>query len=202
MELSLIPAVERVCIGMILIGSLRQLQVKKHYTVCITYQTITEERSMDQEPDDDKNLSSGEETCFTREVTEVTRFFIRRKDVKHSSQVLYIFFNIGKKLKLRTSDFLFNDNLKRLHFENTSASMNNWKIDILWMLNYQINLHNLTPLWSGWNSKLIEPMQYTQKVWYLPQINKFQTNHSTLAETLRRSLQIAQEAKKKKIVLL
>ena len=79
--------------------------------------------------------------------------------------------------------------------------MNNWKIDILWMLNYVVNLHGLTPLWPGWNSKLTEPMQYTQKVWYLPQINQSPTNHSVVAETLRRSLQIAQEAKKNSIVV-
>ena len=41
-------------------------------------------------------------------------------------------------------------------------------------------------------------MQYTQKVWYLPDgINQSPTNHSIAAETLRRFLQIAQEAKQK-----
>ena len=34
-------------------------------TVDITYQTITEEEPTDQEPGDDENLSSEEETCFT-----------------------------------------------------------------------------------------------------------------------------------------
>ena len=36
-----------------------------HDTVGITYQTITEEEPTDQEPGDDENLSSEEETCFT-----------------------------------------------------------------------------------------------------------------------------------------
>ena len=107
-----------------------------------------------------------------------------------------------KKLKLRTSDFLSNDHPKKLKLENTSVSMNNWKINILWMLNYVVNLHSLTPLWPGWNSKLTEPMQYTQKVWYLPQINQSPTNHSVVAETLRRSLQTAQKAKKNSIGIL
>ena len=44
-------------------------------------------------------------------------------------------------------------------------------------------------------------MQYTQKVWYLPQINQSPTNHSVIAETLRRSLLIAEEAKKNSIVV-
>ena len=112
------------------------------------------------------------------------RLFILRKDGAYQSRSLNII-PYRKKLKLRTSDFLSNDNPKRLKFENTSASMNNWKIDILWMLvnlfsrfskYYVVNLHNLTPLWPGWNSKLIESMQYTQKVWYLHQINQSPTN--------------------------
>ena len=41
-----------------------------HDKVGITYQTITEEESIDQEPDDNENPSSKEKTCFTREVTK------------------------------------------------------------------------------------------------------------------------------------
>ena len=60
-----------------------------HDTVDITCQTITEEESMDQEPDNDENLSSEEETCFTREVIEETQetFYSRdsSKEEKTSS---------------------------------------------------------------------------------------------------------------------
>ena len=66
---------------------------------------------------------------------------------------------IKKKLKPRIANFLFNDNSERLKFEKTSAFMNDWKIDMLWMLNYLVNFHSLAPLWSGWNFKLIETMQ-------------------------------------------
>ena len=72
---------------------------------------------------------------------------------------------------------------------------------MLWMLNYVVDLHSLTPLCSSQNSKLTEPMQYTQKVQYLPQTNQSPTNHSVVAETLCRSLQIAQEARKNSIVV-
>ena len=41
-----------------------------HDTVGITYQTITEEESIDQETDDDENFPSDEKTCFTTEVTK------------------------------------------------------------------------------------------------------------------------------------
>ena len=72
--------------------------------------------------------------------------------------------------------------------------MNDWKIDILWVLNYFVNLHTLTPFSPGWNCTLIGPRQYTQKVWDLPQTNQSPTNHSILAETMCISLQIVQEA--------
>ena len=68
------------------------------------------------------------------------------------------------------------------------------KIDILWILNYLVNLYTLTPFWAGWNSTLIEPMQYTQKVLYLPQINQSPTNHSIIAETMLISSEMAQES--------
>ena len=168
-----------------------------HDTVGITYQTITEEEPIDQEPDDDENLSSEEETCSTREVTEAIHETLNKKKRRRAYQSRSLdIIPYREKLKLRTSDFLSNDNPKRLKFEKTSASMNDWKIDILWMLNYAVNLHSLTPLWPGWNSKLTESMQYTQKIWYLPQINQSPTNHLVVAETLRRSLKIEQEAKK------
>ena len=53
-----------------------------HDTVGVTYQTITEEEPIDQEPGDDENLSSDGKTCFTRKVTEaIHETLIRRKDV-------------------------------------------------------------------------------------------------------------------------
>ena len=172
-----------------------------HDTVGITYQTITEEEPTDQEPGDDENLSSEEETCFTREVTEAIHETLDKKKRRRAYQSRSLdIIPYRKKLKLRTSDFLSNDNPKRLKFENTFASMNNWKIDILWMLNYVLNLHSLIPLWPGWNSTLIEPLQCTQKVRNLPQINQSTTNHLVVSETLHRSLQIAQEAKENSIV--
>ena len=130
-----------------------------HDTVGITYQTITEEEPTDQEPGDDENLLSEEETCFTREVTEAIHETLDKKKRRRAYQSRSL--NIipyRKKLKLRTSDFLSNDKPIRLKFENTSASMNNWKIDTSWMLNYVVNLHILTPLWPGWNSNLTEPI--------------------------------------------
>ena len=51
---------------MIFTDSLRQLIGKEtlHDITGVTQQTITEEESIDQEPDDDENLPSEEKTCF------------------------------------------------------------------------------------------------------------------------------------------
>ena len=118
-----------------------------HDTVGITYQTIREEEPIDQEPGDDENLSSKEETCFIREVTGEIHETLDKKKRRQAYQSRSLdIIPYRENLKLRTSDFLSNDNLKRLKFENTSTSMNNWKIDILWMLNYVVNLHSLIPL--------------------------------------------------------
>ena len=51
----------------------------QHDTVGITYQTITKQGSIDQEPGDDENLSSEEETCFARKVTEAIHETFRKK---------------------------------------------------------------------------------------------------------------------------
>ena len=56
-------------------------------------------------------------------------------------------------------------------------------------------------MWPGWNAKISEALQYTQKIWYLPQINQSPTNHSVVAETMRRSLEITAEAHKTTIAV-
>ena len=55
-------------------------------TYGITYQTITEEESIDQEPDDDGNLSSEEESCFTREVTKSIHGTLHKKKRRRAYQ--------------------------------------------------------------------------------------------------------------------
>ena len=101
--------------------------VMKLETVCntvgITCQTITEEETIDEEPDDDENLSSEEKTCFTKEVTKATHETHKKEKRRaYQSSSLDILPYRKKILKLRISDFLFNDNPKRLNFENTSLS--------------------------------------------------------------------------------
>ena len=52
----------------------------------------------------------------------------------------------------------------------------------------------MTPLWAGWNSVRCENRDYVQKVWCLPQINESPTSHAVVAETMKRSLKVAEEA--------
>ena len=106
-----------------------------------------------------------------------------------------------KKLKLVSTSFLPNDDEKRLAYEELSSALQNrWKIDILWMANFLVDTATaLTPLWAGWNTPISLPADYTHNIWYLSQINQSPTNHSVVAETLRRSLDITAEAGKTNI---
>ena len=89
-----------------------------HDTVGITYQTITEEEPTDQEPGDDENLSSEEETCFTREVTEAIHETLDKKKRRRAYQSRSLdIIPYRKKLKLRISDFLSNDIPKRINLK-------------------------------------------------------------------------------------
>ena len=60
---------------------------------------------------------------------------------------------------------------------------------------------NSTRMWVGWNSTLIPHNDFTQKIWYLPQINQSSTSNSIVVETMRRSLCIAKECGKTAIVV-
>ena len=92
-------------------------------TVGITCQTITKEETIDEEPDDDEKMSSEGKTCFTKEFTKATRETHKKEKRRaYQSSSLDILPYRKKILKLRISDFLFNDNPKRLNFENTSLS--------------------------------------------------------------------------------
>ena len=72
---------------------------------------------------------------------------------------------------------------------------------MLWVLGFNVTPDKLTRLWPGWNAKIYEALQYTQKIWYLPQINQSPTNNSVIAETMRRFLEIAAEAQKTSIAV-
>ena len=85
-----------------------------HDTAGITDQTITEEERMDEEPGDNEHLLSEEEINFKREVTEAIHKTLHKKErrrVYQSKSLDIILYR--KRLKIRTSDFLSNDDLKK-----------------------------------------------------------------------------------------
>ena len=68
-----------------------------------------------------------------------------------------------------------------------------WKMDVLWMVDMLTNHDHHTPLWTGWNSRLIPRDEDIQKIWQLPQLNQSPTSNTVAIEAMRRSLAIAAE---------
>ena len=125
--------------------------------------------------------------CFTREVREAIHETLHKKKrcwaYQSRTQDIILY---RKKLKLKTSDFLSNNNPKTLKFENTSASLNNWKTGIrdvkkLCSKSSQPYSHmNWLEFQIDWTNAI-----YTKGMVSAP--NKpAPTNHLVLAETLHR----------------
>ena len=51
-------------------------------------------------------------------------------------------------------------------------------------------------MWLGWNSRYGPQEESTQKVWYLKQMNESPTSTTVVAETLKRSQNVAEECNK------
>ena len=71
--------------------------------------------------------------------------------------------------------------------------------DILWIMVLRFN--DNTPMWVGWNSQYSAQVEKEQKqgVWYLPQINASPTSFTVVAETMKRTLTLADESKRNTI---
>ena len=71
--------------------------------------------------------------------------------------------------------------------------------DILWIMILRFN--DNTPMWVGWNSQYSTQVEKEQKqgVWYLPQINASPTSFTVVAETMKRTLTLADESKRNTI---
>uniref|UniRef100_A0A6P7FRI3 Uncharacterized protein LOC114331907 n=1 Tax=Diabrotica virgifera virgifera TaxID=50390 RepID=A0A6P7FRI3_DIAVI len=93
---------------------------------------------------------------------------------------------------------IFKDTLLPLEspLRNITSSNANYmkKIDFLWLLSHFLEIPN-TPLWVGFNSKIISDDSTQQRVSYLTPINLSPTNQSVVYLTLRQAQQIASECK-------
>lgn len=65
-------------------------------------------------------------------------------------------------------------------------------LDVAWMISHYLKIAN-TPMWVGYNSKIIDDQSIQKKVSYLTPINVSPTNASVVYETMRQSQKIAQE---------
>ena len=100
------------------------------------------------------------------------------------------------------SNYLPLNDPRRLKYETIDGEIADArKKDILWMADVTTDPDNSTPMWVGWNSMLIPRKEFSQKIWYLPQINQSPTSHAVVLGTMRRSLRIANECGKNAIVV-
>ena len=90
---------------------------------------------------------------------------------------MVLIFSHTEKKKLKAAEFLLNDNLRRNHYDKKSVSKNNYKLDMSWVLGFNVTPEKSILVWPGWNTKISEALQYTQKIWYLQQMNESPINH-------------------------
>ena len=161
-----------------------------HDTVGIAYQDIMECTS-DTGPIDQTEIEGIQETSTTSIVVQRSLGLKRRRLYQACGLELEPY---RKRPKISDPSFLPNDHACR-NLVPQSLHMANLK-DILWILS--LKLIPNTPMWIGWNSffHIPENRDKKQSVWYLPQINLSPTSYTVVAETLKRSLQIANESKR------
>lgn len=78
-----------------------------------------------------------------------------------------------KKPRMVTEPLIDLDDSRR-DIENNSLMFGK-KLNFLWMISLALNIPD-TPMWVGWNSKLIKDTHRQQKFCYMPQINQPQIN--------------------------
>lgn len=69
------------------------------------------------------------------------------------------------------------------------------EIHFAWVVSHKLQIAS-TPMWVGYNAKILRDDSKIQKVEYLTQINNTPTDPAVVKETMRRSLQIASECGK------
>ena len=62
-------------------------------------------------------------------------------------QLVLIFSHTHTKIKLKAAEFLSNDDPRRKQHEEKSVSKNNLKLDMLWLLRFNVTPEKLTMLW-------------------------------------------------------
>lgn len=66
------------------------------------------------------------------------------------------------------------------------------RLDFLWNFCLAMGIPN-TPMWVGWNSRIVKDTLPQQKICYLPQLNASPTSSAVVAETMRIAKRLADE---------
>lgn len=166
-----------------------------HDTVGITYQALPTRV--------DSSIARADTTDSSTDLIEnvnesVSRRKRRRSYVPHGLQIE----PYRKKPRMVSSKLCSREDEKRKKYESRLPSFHEgWKMDILWSSGFLPCDQTPVPMWAGWNSLLIPKTGYIHKIWYLPQINESPTSRSVVAETMKRSLNIAAEGGRETIAV-
>ena len=148
-----------------------------HDTVGIIYQDVSEDKN-----DQAIQIESAENSS-------------RRKRRRTFDVIIPDLEPVAKKLKyvgqlksLNVCDDITPENLKEISM-----------IDVAWIISHYLNIK--TPMWVGFNARLLNDNSKVQKVSYLPPINLSPTDPSVVMETMKRAIQVADECDQKYIVI-
>ena len=86
----------------------------------------------------------------------------KKSGEEHMKQLVLIFSHTGKNQnwrQLNCCQMMINT---KKQYKEKSVSKNNWKLDMLWVLGFNVTTDMLTPLWPGWNAKISEALQCTK----------------------------------------
>ncbi|OXU26620.1 hypothetical protein TSAR_012112 [Trichomalopsis sarcophagae] len=81
--------------------------------------------------------------------------------------------------------------MKTVLLQPIYCMLNFLKFDVLWMMSHFLKI--TTPMWVGFNSKILKDHSKQQKVSYLTPINKSPTDKSVVIETMRRAIAISNQ---------
>lgn len=117
--------------------------------------------------------------------TETTETVNKKRSYKGQVQDMPRY---SKKIKMMDT-VLPNDSVLR---SVVPADLNKFiNLDLLWVMSHFYGVE--TPMWVGFNSKVVHDKSVTQKVSYITPINELPTDSSVVLETIRRAQSIAKE---------
>lgn len=164
-----------------------QGKITMNDTVGIVFQHIVDEEDSTHNNEDDRlsnqdNLPQNESVSLTETDTANTR---QRKRFK---AILPDIEPYSKKPRMEETFVPFDFPLRCVIPRNLDEIK---KFDLSWLLSYIFRKD--TPMWVGFNAKIIPETTKRQRIAYLPPINKSPTDKSVVLETMRTALKIAAE---------